>query len=109
MVDRIEPIAEYAQEWPGWVTSLFDRQNLRGNGTGVGCADFGDGRRLAGMQALPQGAGWFICRTEINVDGTTATINRSGICDLTLASPEHARFKPTAADIGSFDGGYGSA
>ncbi|MGV0601872.1 1,4-dihydroxy-2-naphthoyl-CoA synthase, partial [Mycolicibacterium elephantis] len=30
-------------------------------------------------------------------------------CDLTLASREHARFKQTDADVGSFDGGYGSA
>ena len=30
-------------------------------------------------------------------------------CDLTLASDEHARFKQTDADVGSFDGGYGSA
>jgi naphthoate synthase len=29
--------------------------------------------------------------------------------DLTLASLEHARFKQTDADVGSFDGGYGSA
>jgi naphthoate synthase len=29
--------------------------------------------------------------------------------DLTLASAEHARFKQTDADVGSFDGGYGSA
>ncbi len=31
------------------------------------------------------------------------------ICDLTIASAEHARFKQTDADVGSFDGGYGSA
>src|SRR6478735_3870301 len=31
------------------------------------------------------------------------------IADLTLASREHARFKQTDADVGSFDGGYGSA
>ena len=31
------------------------------------------------------------------------------VCDLTLASQEHARFKQTDADVGSFDGGYGSA
>ncbi len=31
------------------------------------------------------------------------------VCDLTLASDEHARFKQTDADVGSFDGGYGSA
>jgi naphthoate synthase len=30
-------------------------------------------------------------------------------CDLTLASAEYARFKQTDADVGSFDGGYGSA
>jgi naphthoate synthase len=30
-------------------------------------------------------------------------------CDLTLASAEQARFKQTDADVGSFDGGYGSA
>lgn len=31
------------------------------------------------------------------------------VCDLTMASQEHARFKQTDADVGSFDGGYGSA
>tara|TARA_R110000868_G_scaffold299242_3_gene559492 strand:- start:9344 stop:10183 length:840 start_codon:yes stop_codon:yes gene_type:complete len=31
------------------------------------------------------------------------------ICDLTLASREHAIFKQTDADVTSFDGGYGSA
>ncbi|WP_127841478.1 1,4-dihydroxy-2-naphthoyl-CoA synthase [Actinomyces wuliandei] len=31
------------------------------------------------------------------------------VCDLSLASVEHARFKQTDADVGSFDAGYGSA
>ena len=31
------------------------------------------------------------------------------VCDLTLASREHAKFKQTDADVASFDGGYGSA
>jgi naphthoate synthase len=31
------------------------------------------------------------------------------VCDLTIASREHARFKQTDADVGSFDAGYGSA
>lgn len=31
------------------------------------------------------------------------------ICDLTIASAQHARFKQTDADVGSFDAGYGSA
>jgi naphthoate synthase len=31
------------------------------------------------------------------------------VCDLTVASREHAVFKQTDADVASFDGGYGSA
>ncbi|HSF87533.1 MAG TPA: 1,4-dihydroxy-2-naphthoyl-CoA synthase [Acidimicrobiia bacterium] len=31
------------------------------------------------------------------------------VCDMTLASREHAVFKQTDADVASFDGGYGSA
>jgi naphthoate synthase len=31
------------------------------------------------------------------------------VCDLTIASIEHGKFKQTDADVGSFDAGYGSA
>jgi naphthoate synthase len=31
------------------------------------------------------------------------------VCDLTIASKQHAKFKQTDADVASFDGGYGSA
>jgi naphthoate synthase len=31
------------------------------------------------------------------------------VCDLTLVSAEHGKFKQTDADVGSFDAGYGSA
>ncbi len=31
------------------------------------------------------------------------------VCDLTIASAEHARFKQTDLDVASFDGGFGSA
>jgi len=31
------------------------------------------------------------------------------VCDLTIASRQHAKFKQTDADVASFDGGYGSA
>ncbi len=31
------------------------------------------------------------------------------VCDLTIASKEHGRFKQTDADVASFDSGYGSA
>ena len=45
------------------------------------------------------------------VPGWTAGGGHSlhSVCDLTLASREEARFKQTDADVGSFDGGYGSA
>lgn len=56
---------------------LFDLENLRGTGTGVGCSDLGDGRHLVGLQALPDGGAYTVRRTEIDLDGTTATIGRS--------------------------------
>ncbi|MEL0237596.1 MAG: 1,4-dihydroxy-2-naphthoyl-CoA synthase, partial [Aquiluna sp.] len=31
------------------------------------------------------------------------------VCDLSIASRQHAKFKQTDADVGSFDAGYGSA
>ncbi len=31
------------------------------------------------------------------------------VCDMTIASREHGKFKQTDADVGSFDAGYGSA
>jgi naphthoate synthase len=31
------------------------------------------------------------------------------VCDLSIASREHARFRQTDTDVGSFDGGFGSA
>ena len=31
------------------------------------------------------------------------------VCDMTIASKEHAIFKQTDADVASFDGGFGSA
>ena len=31
------------------------------------------------------------------------------VCDLTIASRQHARFRQTDADVASFDGGFGSA
>lgn len=65
---------------------LFDLENLRGNGTGVGCSDLGDGRRLVGLQALRDGSGYTVRRTEIDLDGFTATIGRSDT--LTGSSPQ---------------------
>jgi len=56
---------------------VFDLQNLRGRGTGVGCQDLGDGRHLVALQALPDGTGFVVNRTQINLDGTTALPGRS--------------------------------
>ncbi len=57
---------------------VFDLQNLRDNGTGVGCSDLGDGRHLVGLQALRTDTGqWTVRRTEIDVDTTVATTGRS--------------------------------
>jgi hypothetical protein len=56
---------------------VFDMQNLRGNGTGVGCADLGGGPHLVGLQALPQNSQRTIRRTEIDLDGTVASTGRS--------------------------------
>jgi hypothetical protein len=65
---------------------LFDLQNLRGNGTGIGCSEFGNGRRLVGLHALEDGDQWTVRRTEIDLNGTLATIGRSDV--LTAASAQ---------------------
>lgn len=56
---------------------VFDLQNLRGNGTGVGCEDLGDGRHLVALQALPDGDGFTVRRTQININEYSATSGRS--------------------------------
>ena len=62
---------------------LFDLQNLRDHGTGVGCSDLGPfstGRHLVGLQALespPDTGQWTVRRTEIDLNGTLATIGQS--------------------------------
>ena len=58
---------------------LFDLQNLRDHGTGIGCSDLGPpsaGRHLVGLQALNEGL-WTVRRTEIDLNGTLATIGES--------------------------------
>lgn len=65
---RIEPVFD-GQGNP----FVFDLQNLRGNGTGVGCEDLGDGRHLVALQAL----GPDVRRTQINIFDNNATPGRS--------------------------------
>ena len=57
----------------------FDLQNLRDNGTGVGCSELGPPstrRHLVGLQATNDGQ-WTVRRTEIDLNGTLATIGGS--------------------------------
>jgi len=59
---------------------LFDLQNLRDHGTGVGCRDLGPpstGRHLGGLQVASNGGQWTVRRTEIDLNGTLATIGQS--------------------------------
>jgi hypothetical protein len=56
---------------------LFDLENLRGNGTGVGCLDIGAGPHLVGLQAALGPTGWTVRRTQIDFAGATATPGRS--------------------------------
>lgn len=55
----------------------FDLQNLRGTGTGVGCSDLGNGPHLVGLQALPDGGGYTVRRTQIDLDAFMATLGPS--------------------------------
>jgi hypothetical protein len=69
---------------------LFDLQNLRDRGTGIGCGDLGPpsaGRHLIGLQALDNGQSgqWTVRRTEIDLNGTLATIGASDTVTATSA------------------------
>jgi hypothetical protein len=56
---------------------VFDLENLRGAGTGVGCIDMGQGRHLVALQAVLGPTGWTVRRTQIDFDGATAKLGRS--------------------------------
>jgi hypothetical protein len=67
---------------------LFDLQDLRDNGTGIGCSDLGPpsaGRHLVGLRALNNDGQWTVRRTEIDVNGTLATIGQSDTVTATSA------------------------
>jgi hypothetical protein len=70
---------------------VFDLQNLRGHGTGVGCSDLGPpsvGRHLVGLQALespPNTGQWTVRRTVIDLHGTLATVGQSDTVTATSA------------------------
>jgi hypothetical protein len=67
---------------------LFDLQNLRDNGTGIGCSNLGPpspGRRLVGLRASNDDGQWTVRRTEIDLNGTLATIGTSDTVTATSA------------------------
>jgi len=81
----------------------FDRGHRRGNGDGVGCSDLGDGRRLVGLLQLKDQHGTpllTVRRTEIDLDGATATIGRS---DTVTATSVQDPAWSTAGDISCGD------
>lgn len=56
---------------------VFDLQNLRDRGTGIGCSDLGEGRRLVELQALQEDNQWTVRRTAIELSDTRASIGPS--------------------------------
>lgn len=81
----------------------FDVGHRRGNGDGVGCSDLGDGHRLVGLLQLRDEQDeplWTVRRTEINLNGATATIGRSDT--VTAASAQDPGWT-TAAEISCGD------
>ncbi|MCU1437579.1 MAG: naphthoate synthase [Naasia sp.] len=99
----------------GWAFSSGGDQRIRGRdgyryeGDGATEADGSTGRlHILEVQRLIR----FMPKVVIAVvPGWAAGGGHSlhVVCDLTIASQEHARFKQTDADVGSFDAGYGSA
>jgi hypothetical protein len=78
----------------------FDLGHRQGNGDGIGCSDLGDGRRLVGLLAVQDGDGMSVRRTEIDLNGATATIGRS---DTVTASSDQDPAWTTAHDISCGD------
>lgn len=101
----------------GWAFSSGGDQRIRGRAgyeyadgsTPQGAASAGTGRlHILEVQRLIR----FMPKVVIAVvPGWAAGGGHSlhVVCDLSIASQEHARFKQTDADVGSFDAGYGSA
>jgi hypothetical protein len=80
----ITPVAD-----PRGASFRFDLGHRRGNGDGIGCSDLGDGRHLVGLlqqrdeQDNPL---MTVRRTEIDLNGATATVGRS---DTVPVSSDH--------------------
>jgi naphthoate synthase len=110
----------------GWAFCSGGDQRIRGRDgykyASTGSATQGDGTATQGEGAAPAVGRLHILEVQrlirfmpkvviAVVPGWAAGGGHSlhVVCDLTIASAEHARFKQTDADVGSFDAGYGSA
>lgn len=86
---------------------VFDLENLAGTGTGVGCDDFGDGRRLVALQALEAGGQWTVRRTEVDLNGIEVDLNgieaTYGRSDTLAATSAHDPAVTTAQTISCGD------
>ena len=93
----------------GWAFCSGGDQNVRGD-DGYRCDGSAGGGRLHILEV--QRLIRFMPKVVIAlVPGWAAGGGHSlhVVCDLTIASREHGRFKQTDANVGSFDAGYGSA
>ena len=87
VIDQAGACLSWAHCRPG-MPFLFDMGHRAGNGDGIGCSDLGDGPHLVallpkndnahgGAHGGAQGGQWTVRRTEVDVNGATATIGRS--------------------------------
>ncbi len=98
----------------GWAFCSGGDQRIRGRaGYEYAGADAADAARLGRLHILEcQRLIRFMPKVVIAVvPGWAAGGGHSlhVVCDLSIASAEHGRFKQTDADVASFDGGFGSA
>ena len=83
----------------GGASFRFDLGHRRGTGDGVGCVDLGDGPRMVGLLQLrdeQHNPLLMVRRTEIDLNGATATIGRS---DTVTATSDQDPAWTTAGDI----------
>jgi len=96
----------------GWAFCSGGDQRIRGR-SGYQYEDSGDAAAMGRLHILEvQRLIRFMPKVVIALVGGWAAGGGHSlhvVCDLTLASAEHARFKQTDADVGSFDAGFGSA
>ena len=95
----------------GWSFSSGGDQRVRGK-NGYEYEDSMGNKRTTGRlhtrsSAInPIYAGGYRCCTWL---GSWRRTFLHVVCDMTIASKEHAKFKQTDPDVASFDGGFGSA